>query len=796
MHLIPALLLHLIVGGGDSTKAPPAPIPHHPHDIISAVAFAPGYPEDPRMFVASPGTINLFLVSEDRGLTWRPSRSGIRGQVFREIVLASDWETSGVTYVVTEDGGLQISENAGKTWADPVCNKRLRLLAVPPVQKDGTRPVFFASNSTVFASFDGGATHREVLASKGGHVESIAVSRTFEQDQTVFVGTSDARLLVSTDAGKTWSTTKLPAPPTHVELSPAFDRDHVVWVSTWGEGVHRSADGGKSFTECSTGLSDREVNQVRAVAGASGYELFACTREAGVFHSMDDGQGWTLTSLRVEKTTQTTNHYTSLAISPAWPRDKTVLSGTFEGLNISHDGGTTWRESNVNPPRIGRIVNTSPTFAADQHVFACGYGMHLLVSENAADDWEVRFTGMDAGSVYDICAAPDFKDSKLVMTGVYEGVRRSVDAGKTWQRIQFADYEGKPKDGYTTRSIRFAPGYPEDKRVFAIGTRGLFVRSDDLGETWTNMGVITTWATSVELSPEFETDNTIFVGGTHIWRSDDAGATFTGPLFQGTIYAEGIIVPPDFGETGELYTIAKYRGFAVGSRRGDSWTEYNDGLDGYIPSDMKLSPDFANDDTIYLLTSGGGLFRSTNRGRRWERVSELGGPIDQGFTMAFSPEFASDKTMFVGSFDGIWRSRDGGVSWTPTTNFELYDEKRDPWQRHGDWQKHWGGTPVNNTVTRSRTPDDTMEISFEGIACKLIGVKGPEYGIASVSLDGGEPIVVDQYSKAAQYQQVMFEASGLESRSHRIVVRVTGDKHESASAAFVGVDALEVTFRR
>ncbi|MFT4512586.1 MAG: photosystem II stability/assembly factor-like uncharacterized protein [Planctomycetota bacterium] len=789
-------LLNVLLAAASLGGDPPAkPLPHHPHDIISAVAFAPGYPADPRMFVASPGTINLFLVSNDRGLTWKPSRSGIRGQVFRQIVLASDWDTSGVTYVVTKDGGLQVSENAGKTWGDPVHNHRLSFLVVPPVAEDGTRAVFFAAGHEMMASFDGGKTSHRVFAPKAGHIESIAVSPGFEHDRTIFAGTSTGLLMTSKDAGKTWSSIKLAAPATHIEPSPNFAEDQVMWVSTWGAGVLRSDDGGKTFGSCGVGLTDGEVNEVRATRGTTTYELFACTRNDGVFLSMDGGKGWTHTALRVNKTTQTTNHYTSLAISPNWPEDKTVLCGSFEGLNISHDGGTTWRESNVNPPRIGRIVDVSPTFAKDQHVFACGYGMHLLVSEDAADNWDLRFTGMDAGSVYDIAPAPDFADSQLVMLGMYKGVRRSEDAGRTWTKIQFESYPGEPKDGYTTRSITFAPGYPKDRRVYAVGTRGMFYRSGDLGRTWEATRVVTDWATSVVLSPDFETDQTLYVAGTHVWVSKDAGTTFSRPLYNGSLFSDGLLLSPDFKASGEMYAIVKYKGFVVGSDRGMSWEAHNEGLEGYIPSALKLSPQFLTDNTMFVLTSGGGMFRSTDRGRTWQRVSALGGPVDQGFTLSLSPDFSNDQTMFVGTFSGFWRSRDAGLSWVATTRMEVYDEKRDPWQRLGDWKKKWGGAPVNNTVTVSSTKGDVMSIGFEGIACKLVGPMGMGYGVASITIDDDEPILFDQYSPSELHQQVLFEIADLKPGSHHIAVRVTGEKAKQSTGTMVGVDALEVVFR-
>ena len=65
-----AIVSNLLAGGGD----PPvkAPIPHHPHDVIATVAFAPGYPEDPRMFMASPDVETLYWIRDlvQKGASW------------------------------------------------------------------------------------------------------------------------------------------------------------------------------------------------------------------------------------------------------------------------------------------------------------------------------------------------------------------------------------------------------------------------------------------------------------------------------------------------------------------------------------------------------------------------------------------------------------------------------------------------------------------------------------------------------------------------------------------------------
>lgn len=746
------------------------------------------------MFVASPGTINLFLVSHDHGLTWEASRSGIRGEVFRQIGIASDWDTSGIAYVITEDGGLQVSTDFGRTWAAPVCDKRLRHLVVPPVAADGTRTLFFAATNALFRSEDGGETFDAIYWPGQGHIDAIAVSPDFETDGTVFVGTSEGQLAKSLNRGKTWQQVDVGSPVRHVEPAPDFASTGRLFLATWGAGVLRSNDGGSSFTDSGdSGLEDPFTNQVRITRDGSA--LFVCTKDAGVYRSDDGGDRWTLTPLQVDKTTQTENHHTSLTLSPAWPEDQTILCGSFEGLNVSRDGGTTWRESNVNPPRIGRILAVSPTFARDRHVFACGYGMHLLVSPDAAETWDVRFRGINAGSVYSIGPSPEFADDRTIMIGVYKGIRRTEDGGATWRSIHFEDYEGQPRDGQTTRAITYMPRFPADQRVFAIGTRGMFYRSTDGGRSWSNHRVVSTWTTGIALSPDFDEDQTLFVSGAGVHVSTDGGETFEGPIYQQHMYGNYLCTAPDFGRSGELYGIARYDGFVIGHERGARWSPSNEGLEGYAPSAMRLSPDFIDSGRIFVLTNGGGLFGSSDRGRTWQRISPFGSPIDQGFSLAVSTDFANDKTLFVGTLSGFWRSTDGGENWEPTTDFEVYDEKRDPWKRQGDWKLEYGGNPFDNSVSVTEQPGDSMSIEFQGVGCRLLGPRGPDFGVCVVELDGKEVARVDQSAAQKSHGEVLFEVEGLEPSNHRLLVRATGTPGTSSRRNRTGIDALEVRFR-
>ncbi len=83
---------------------------------------------------------------------------------------------------------------------------------------------------------------------------------------------------------------------------------------------------------------------------------------------------------------------------------------------------------------------------------------------------------------------------------------------------------------------------------------------------------------------------------------------------------------------------------------------------GGIVHTLVLSPVFPADG-IAFATTHTGVFRSRDGGRSWELgVEGLGNLMVQ--SLALSPNFATDRTIFAGTADGnLYRSRDAGESW-------------------------------------------------------------------------------------------------------------------------------------
>jgi photosystem II stability/assembly factor-like uncharacterized protein len=80
---------------------------------------------------------------------------------------------------------------------------------------------------------------------------------------------------------------------------------------------------------------------------------------------------------------------------------------------------------------------------------------------------------------------------------------------------------------------------------------------------------------------------------------------------------------------------------------------------------IAVSPDYASDSTVFAGTADCGVYKSTNGGITW---TEMNGVNDAAFTISVSPNYLNDTTIFVGSYDGVYKSTNGGLSWSQMNN--------------------------------------------------------------------------------------------------------------------------------
>ena len=97
---------------------------------------------------------------------------------------------------------------------------------------------------------------------------------------------------------------------------------------------------------------------------------------------------------------------------------------------------------------------------------------------------------------------------------------------------------------------------------------------------------------------------------------------------------------------------------------GATWAAVNTGLTNQAVRSLAV----AADGTLFAGTTAGGIFRSTNGGGNWTQVG-AGVTESDIITLAASPNYTTDGTIFAGTWGGILISTDRGLTWTQRADF-------------------------------------------------------------------------------------------------------------------------------
>jgi hypothetical protein len=112
-----------------------------------------------------------------------------------------------------------------------------------------------------------------------------------------------------------------------------------------------------------------------------------------------------------------------------------------------------------------------------------------------------------------------------------------------------------------------------------------------------------------------------------------------------------------------------------------------------------------------------------------------------------------------------------------------------------DWSGggvHSGDDPSFGGARFSSTAGDKITLQFRGTSIAWSGYRGPDAGIARVTLDD---VVtdVDTYAPVPKFQEVVFTKTGLADKTHTLTVEVTGALNVASTSAQIFLDAFDVT---
>jgi len=518
-------------------------------------------------------------------------------------------------------GGAYRSLDGGKHW-ELIPFKQLgnSLSCRPAFLPDA---VFWVSGNELRVSTDKAATWRPVVDGAAPW-QSARITRlaTLAAEPPVLFAGTDAGLWRSTDSGKTW------------EQGPSGRCTGIVPLGTKvfaavqsGEKVFaRSLDGGKTWESLT--VAEAAGNPLSSLTGGAerggGEVLFATVANAGTLRSADGGSTWTVSgeNRRQNDALMATN------------QTRVAYAVNRSDVLRTTDGGKTW----TNCFRMtGEGANVERSWV--QTEIHWGYDISPL--------------GLGVSA----------SDPKLVMVSTQGDFYISRDGGEHWHPSMNEPVGVKPGDpGFRYRSTGlevtscwhyyFDPA-DHDRRYIAYTDIG-FARSVDAGETWIYSARGCPWA------------NTFY-------------QVAFDPFVKGRMYAA----------TSNRHDIPHWTHVDANSRQhaggvcvsedgGISWKVLGQGQPALPCTSIALDPKSPQGKlTLYATFYEGGVYKSTDNGETWVKKSNgLGNPGNlHALKVIVHPKtgdlycgitaFRQDSTFPVPG--GIWKSADGGETWTDLT---------------------------------------------------------------------------------------------------------------------------------
>ncbi|MBJ6723431.1 putative Ig domain-containing protein, partial [Geomesophilobacter sediminis] len=328
--------------------------------------------------------------------------------------------------------------------------------------------------------------------------------------------------------------------------------------------------------------------------------------------------------------------------------------------------------------------------------------------------------GLQRAPVNALAVSPT--DSQTIYVGSTNGVAKSTDRGSSWIAAN---------TGLGNSQV-FALAIDKDGRIYLGTDNGIF-KSTDGAQSWTaiNTGLSSTHVWALAIDPS--NSQIIYAGSSRAYPTD------TGGVFKST---DG----------------------------GNSWTATSNGLTSTDVASIALDPTAPQ--TVYVGTgsnggaTGRGIFKSTDGGASWS-AANTGLSFSPDFTVVTALASSSGRQRLFagtwwgsktngdgGAYTGVYRSTDGGSSWSEVYSGQVSAVAIDPANEDTIYAGTWNGvfqstdggdtwnainTNLNSTNVYSLAIDTAGQIVYAGTNAGSVykGVAAAIGGIPATSVMAG-----------------------------------------------------------
>ncbi len=677
-------------------------------------------------------------VAKDEGLLNSKSLSALKwraiGPAFasgRISDIAIHPDNQNVWYAAVASGGVWKTSNAGTTWKSIFDGQSVYSTGCITIDPHNPHRIWLGTGENVggrhmawgdgiYLSEDDGASWTNMGLEGTQHLSKIIVHP--EDANTVWVAAQgplwnkggERGFYMTTDGGKTWTRTLGDDEWMGVTDIATDPRDpDVIYAATWQRhrtvaaymgggpksGIHKSMDGGKTWTKLSKGLPSGNMGKIGIAVSPQRPDVIYAAIEldrtkGGVYKSTDMGASWAKQSDAVSGATGP-HYYQELYASPH-QFDKLYLMDVR--IQVSENGGKSFsrlqerdkhsdnhaivfREDDPNYLMIGTDAGIYETFdntdnwsfidnlpltqyykvaVDDQEPFYYVYGGTQDNGSHSGPSRTVEREGIRNAHWYKTLGADGHQSATepgnpdIFYAESQQGGMNRIDrlTGET-VFIQPQAGEGEDFERYNWDApIIVSPHNPA--RLYFASQR--VWRSEDRGDSWT--------AISEDLTKDQERIELPIMGRVQSWDSPwDVGAMSNynsitslseSPIEAGLIYAgtdDGIVqVTEDGGSSWRKILVSSMPGVPATAFVNDIKADLHDASTVYVALDNHKYGDFKP----YLV-------KSTDRGRTWR--SATSGLEDADLIWRTVQDHVSPDLMFAATERGVYVSMDRANSW-------------------------------------------------------------------------------------------------------------------------------------
>lgn len=435
-------------------------------------------------------------------------------------------------------------------------------------------------------------------------------------------------------------------------------------------GVWRSDDGGVSWSHLTNGFPDPSFMERTSIAIAPSRPdvMFACVADKeggvlGIYRSANGGDSWTDVTTGHFAGERQMRYNNTIAIHPE-DTDHVLCGGV--DLHLTENGGTTWRRVSKWDANRGAADYAH----ADHHALLMPTGRPGWVydmndggmdfSDDGGRNWVNRSDDLAVTMFYDMDVAQS--DSATFGGGAQDNGTNITITGSKDDHFEVTGGDG----GWIVID-------PTNSRHIYTSAQGMRIFRFRSSDGWTDVSPLPRqsaearqmWMVYIAMSPN--KPKTLFTGTRRVWKTTSDGNNWR-PVSAVLDGSDITAIEIARADTKRIYVGTENGGVFRSSNGGNSWSGDISGpvMPGRIVTRLRATPDDA--DRLFATVGNfghGHVFRSDDGGQSWTEVGS--GTLPDTPHHGIAIPAAAPDTVYVCNDIGVYVSDDAGSTWRNIT---------------------------------------------------------------------------------------------------------------------------------